>query len=166
MDNLTRQQRFAKNVKKDMSGGMQGKAFRTKGFTFPTHEQMDAFDKYHIPHNVDPALRDAVIDLNKRGYCTSGSCQGGHLHNKRTNERNTGFIAITPHKSEYPQQYQQMRLHHSKKVVNPNEVKQVLKSHNIKVKKHDPPYFRKGEIKDFHAFEFDTLPSNYEYDAS
>jgi hypothetical protein len=42
----------------------------------PTQYQIDEMEKYNIPLDVDKELRKSVIDLNKAGFKTEGSCTG------------------------------------------------------------------------------------------
>jgi hypothetical protein len=62
-------------------------AFRTKGYKFPTKDQMVQFHKYHIMYDIDESIRDIVIWLNQQGYTTMGSC-AGHSSTSR------GFITF------------------------------------------------------------------------
>ena len=101
-------------------------------FNYPTTTQMNKFDKYHIPYDVDPALRSPIIALNEHGYATYTSCQG---HKKG----NDGVISITPHKSEIPEPYlkeilQEKPFRLSSKRINQFEVKRILSNFGIHVK--------------------------------
>jgi len=166
---LTRQQRFARNIKDNENRGLGGLAFITPGYSFPTHKQMDKFDKYKLPHDIDPALREVVIDLNDHGYTTGGSCQGHYKGSK-------GFISIYPNRSEVSLSVLKERLGssedakklakalialgESKKVVDPREVEQIIFKHGIKVTKYEPLIINttRKNLKIHHAFIFQAIP--------
>ena len=59
-----------------------------KGYTLPSHEEMDDMDKHHLIYDIDPDIRSMVIELNKKGFKTGGSC-AGHIPN-----RIHGFVTI------------------------------------------------------------------------
>jgi hypothetical protein len=164
MNFITRQQRFRQNVQQDTTGGMQGEAFRTKGYTFPTHQQMDKFDKYRIPHNVDPGVRDLVIAINDCGYRTGGSCQGAHLRHRTEG----GFVVVNPHRSEVPEEWKRRVLieNPSRRVVDPIEIKRIHRDFNFKVTKYERPLYSERGSAPYHAFNFPAVPSTYEYDAN
>ena len=141
-------QRFAKNISKrpDMTG--YGKsAFRSKGFTFPSHSQMNQFSKFGIIYDVDPDIRDLVIDTNRAGYTTWGSCQG-HIKGQ------SGYVSLKLNKQEIPHkflvdnpklnQYFITEGGYSKKPVNVQEIKEILKKHGLIFTRYIPPSFSKG----------------------
>lgn len=125
-------------------------------FYYPSTNQMNKFDQHYIPYDIDPALRKAIIKLNERGYSTYTSCQG-HTKGKE------GWITIVPDKSEVPNTYWQgRRLKASKKPVNPIEVKHILQSVGIRVKK----YIHGKPEQDMHMFKFNAIEgfeAMYEY---
>lgn len=150
-------QRFAKNLLKrpDMTG-IGKSAFRSKGYTFPSHSQMNQFSRFGIVYDVDPGIRDLVIDINRAGYSTGGSCQG-HIKGQ------SGFITINLNKREIPHkilvglnQYF-TEFGYSKKPVNVQEIKEILKKHGLIFMRYKPPRFSKdskGRISLYHAFLF------------
>jgi len=150
-------QRFAKNLLKrpDMTG-IGKSAFRSKGYTFPSHSQMNQFSKFGIVYDVDPGIRDLVIDINHAGYSTGGSCQG-HIKGQ------SGFITINLNKREIPHkilvglnQYF-TEFGYSKKPANVQEIKEILKKHGLIFIKYVPPCFTKdskGSVRLHHAFLF------------
>lgn len=168
---LTRQQRFARNVVDNIERGLGVRAFRVKGYTFPTHEQMDSFKKYHVPYDVDPAIRDVVIEINDAGYRTAGSCQG---HSKG----GQGFISVHPHRTEYPtkllaEKYKPepvdkivrglLSMGESKKPVNPGEIKNILLDNGLEKVRHDAPFTRllsNDSLKAHHGFTFTAVPGD------
>ena len=187
---LSRQQRFAKSMKdsefidyegrKAANYGIGPDAFRTKGYTFPTTKQQNKFDKYHIPHDIDSEIRDAVIDLNDAGYRTGSSCQGHSAKAK-------GYIVINPHPSEVPKPfirkvagyyknpvsekrviadlYEHSSL--STRVVDPQEVKGILKDNDISPVKHSGPDFtQSGDLickQQYHRASFAALTPGRRY---
>lgn len=68
---------------------------KCKGFTIPSENQMNEFDKYRISYDVDQPLRDILIELNQNGYKTGGSC-AGHT------AKGYGFITISTYKPDNP----------------------------------------------------------------
>lgn len=159
---LTRQQRFARNVDGNIHTGIGAQAFNTRGFTFPTSQQMDKFDKYNLPHDIDPGVRDVVLDLNDAGYRTCGSCQG---HQKDAQ----GFVNIEMHPSEIPQKHfnQVCEWHQrsgdpfSKKKIDEPEVKAIHKDHNIKAVQYKKPRVVGGTFTDYHSFQFPPVDNEY-----
>jgi hypothetical protein len=49
-----------------------------KDIKLPSHEDMDKMDKYNIIYDVDPDIRNLIIELNASGIRTRGSCAGHH----------------------------------------------------------------------------------------
>jgi len=49
-------------------------------------------------HRIDPAIREIVSLLNKKGYRTFSSCSGGHPTNPRwkVNRHESGYLAFSP----------------------------------------------------------------------
>lgn len=47
-----------------------------RGQHLPTHEEMDEMARYRLPYDIDPEIRQPVIDLNRQGIRTCGSCAG------------------------------------------------------------------------------------------
>lgn len=154
-------QRFAKNISKrpDMTG-YGTSAFRSKGYTFPSHSQMNQFSRFGIVYDVDPGIRDLVIDINRAGYTTWGSCQG-HIKGQ------SGFVSIILNKQEIPHKFlvDNPKLNqyfideggYSKKPVNVQEIKEILKKHGLTFLRYKPPRFSKdskGRISLHHAFLF------------
>jgi hypothetical protein len=47
---------------------------------------------------IDPAIREIVSSLNKKGYKTFSSCSGGHKanHRRRFDRHESGYIAFSP----------------------------------------------------------------------
>jgi len=47
---------------------------------------------------IDPAIRDIISLLNRKGYTTFSSCSGGHKTNPRwrVNRHESGYIAFSP----------------------------------------------------------------------
>lgn len=150
-------QRFAKNLLKqpDMTG-IGKSAFRSKGYKFPSHSQMNQFSKFGIIYDVDPGIRDLVIDINRAGYTTMGSCQG-HIKGQ------SGFVTIALNKQEIPHKYWGLIRDHikefgqSKKPVNVQELKEILKKHGLIFLRYEPPNFskdRRGRISLHHGILF------------
>ena len=155
----TKQQRFVKNVKDNITRGNDD-SWKRQSYRYPTEQQMDKFEKYHIVYDVDPALRDIVIDLNSKGYRTVGSCQGHNKHNK------IGFVNIAIAINELPLKYRNsdtpagkyFSKNLSQKDVNPTEIKTIFKKHGITITKYTPPTFVKSRsIRNFHSFDFPTI---------
>jgi hypothetical protein len=68
--------RFWDNYRKNYKAS-GGKIYSiTKGVKLPTHEEMDNMDKYHLIYDIDPWIRGAILDLNRHGLKTVGSCAG------------------------------------------------------------------------------------------
>jgi len=75
---------------------MRGPTFTIfKGLKMPTHDQMDKLEKYGIVYDVDPEIRDMVIELNDKGFKTLGSC-AGHMPNKIN-----GFVSFSGKPTEH-----------------------------------------------------------------
>jgi hypothetical protein len=146
---LTRQQRFIRNAK-DSPYRRNGDDLR-RG-TYPTHYQMNQFEKYGVSYDVDPALRDVVIELNMRGYRTAGSCQGHDM-------RNHAFVSINSSKKEIPPEQATLskREIYSMKNINVNEIKNIFKRHGIIITKYTPPSYNKRRIRDYHTFQFPAI---------
>jgi len=49
-------------------------------------------------HRIDPAIREIVTLLNRKGYRTFSSCSGGHPANPRwkVNRHESGYLAFSP----------------------------------------------------------------------
>jgi hypothetical protein len=164
----TRRKQFAASLKKhDPRTGVGNMAFRTKGYKFPTQEQMDDFRKLNIVYDIDEKLRDVIIDLNKHGYRTQGSCAGhtaGHH----------GFITFGLSEAEIKARatseskgnkyvatkiYQSLVNHtnHEQGSVSPHinldKIKTILKNHGL----HTIKYTKPDRERLFHAFTFDSL---------
>jgi hypothetical protein len=138
-------QRYLAHIKKDKTRFGTEVLNPVNKFEFPTESQMDAFDKYHIPYSVDPALRDPVIALNAKGYTTYVSCQG---HTKGS----TGIIWINPHISELTKEdVKEYPFILSRKPINPTEIKKILQRFGINVKKYNPA---KHPVQPQHGFRF------------
>lgn len=153
---LTRSQRFARNIKYETRVGIGGGAFREKGYVFPSHLEMDEFEKRNLPYDIDSKLRNTIIVLNRKGYRTVGSCQG-HTHNDR------GFITIGMHPSDYKdgsQDWHKKRTHLlqlgglSKKPIDPIEIKRIIYETTGATKiRYERPHGRAY----YHAFTFQSL---------
>src|SRR6266849_2961302 len=52
----------------------------------------------HNIKRVDPAIRDVVLMLNRKGYRTFSSCSGGHRSNvrRRIDRHESGYFAFSP----------------------------------------------------------------------
>jgi hypothetical protein len=160
-----RQKRFAQNVKDNDMRGIGGSAFKQKGYSYPTHEEMNQFKKYNLPFDIDQQLRKTIIALNQSGYRTWGSCSG-HVDGER------GFITVAPHpsdpffitlKKENPVFYQSLFLHYklnggySKVPANPNQIKSIIKRYTgITQIYYKPPIYRPNNNRTqlYHAFTF------------
>jgi hypothetical protein len=117
-----------------------------KGWKYPTKQQLDMFEKYKIPADVDPILRDIIIELNIKGYRTTGSCQG-HGH------RGRAFIGIglskqewfkyIPNNSSPPHVIlRNLFMKHSNIStisINQNEIINIMKKYGLTNIKYDPP---------------------------
>jgi hypothetical protein len=142
-----RKKRFLKNVVGNPSRG-QGELWRRNTYKYPTTQQMDQFKKYHVIYDIDPALRKVIIDLNSKGYRTGGSCQG-HL---KVNGR--GYIKINTSRNQLPERFRNrdtplarmLSDNLSLKDIDPNEVKTILKKHNIIVTSYTNPFYPKDEV--------------------
>ena len=145
---LTRQQRYAINAKDNPRGRNIGHGITS----YPTHYQMNQFEKYGVVYDVDPALRDVVIELNARGYRTAGSCQGHNFRNKH------GYVTIRPSAKEIPIESNKYRDEiYSVKKVNPHEIIMIFKKHGIIITKHTPTSFITKKIIPFYTFEFPVI---------
>ena len=151
---LTRQQRFIRNTKDSPYRRNGTTEDIQKGSEYPTHYQMNQFEKYGVSYDVDPALRGVVIELNMKGYRTSGSCQGHNMRNK-----NKAFVAIRPSKKETPLGWDGLSKKeiYSTKNINVNEIKHIFKKHGITITKYTPPSYVKGKIRTFHTFHFPVI---------
>jgi hypothetical protein len=58
----------------------------------PTQTEMDEMDRYGVPYDVDPEIRRPIIELNRRGFHTHGSCAGHDFPS--LNVRGRGYITI------------------------------------------------------------------------
>lgn len=117
-----------------------------RGYSYPTPRQMSAFEKYNIPPDVDPILRDIVIELNNKGYRTNGSCQG-HL------SKRNAFIGIELFKPEWlkyipntsPTEHIELRnlmmkaSRFSLIPINPSEIIRMMKKYGLTDIKYEPP---------------------------
>jgi hypothetical protein len=170
-----RQQRFAENVKDNINRGIGGYAFKEKGYSYPTHEEMNQFKKYNIPFDVDEKLRKPVIALNQCGYRTWGSCSGHVAGGER------GFISVAPHpvsdpvynefKRKDPERYNKLYQYFKKDAgyssipVNPGYIKSIIKRYtNTQQVYYKPPvnlenFKRPGTP--YHAFTFPSLANRW-----
>lgn len=143
-----------------------GSQYKKPGYVLPTWEQMDCFDRYDIAYDVDEPLRDLMIELNRKGYKTGGSCSGGHLNGLFNNKK--GFITFHPSSTElrglsekYPDNQMQIltyfRLHgHSDNTIEPKVVKKIIRKHIGEVTvSHKPPTIDKLAL--FHSFRFPKI---------
>jgi len=157
----TKQQRFIKNVKEHPMRG-QGEYWKNGNYHYPTQAQMNKFEKYNIVYDVDFALRDLVIELNSKGYKTTGSCQG---HIKSNNH---GYLKIGGTKNCIPFKYRNgdsplsrsLLKNVSKKEIDLDEVKSIFKKHGITITKYIPASCREdkqGRIDTHHQFEFPVI---------
>jgi hypothetical protein len=156
-------QRFTEGMKKMTGVGTQ---YKKPGYTYPTWKQMDWFDQYDIAYDVDEPLRELVIELNREGYKTGGSCSGGHK-NKHFNY-DYGFITFHPSRTEmqdlinkYPDNQMQIltyfRLHgHSYNTIDPKPIKMIMRSYigDIMIR-HTQPTVKKLAL--FHSFRFPKI---------
>jgi hypothetical protein len=137
-------QRYDKLLKKNYIDRANS-PIEERGYAYPTADQMRAFEKYNLPPDVDPALRNVVIELNKVGYSTGGSCQGHNHHN-------TAFIAINPTKEEILKAipnnslpfHLAFRAHTlkdglSKRPINTSIIVNILKKHGLQNIRYEPP---------------------------
>jgi hypothetical protein len=145
-----------------------GMRYKQPGYPIPTHKQMDEFERYDIAYDVDEQLRDAVIELNNRGFKTGGSCSGGHKRAKGFPKSLTGYITIHPSTAEYRELadrypearndiWSYARLHGaSDATVDIPLVKKVIQRYigNVSVR-HEQPSLK--FIKLFHTFTFPKL---------
>lgn len=82
------------NRNKRYWGKVSGNLYRgnynnmVQGFKLPTHEQMDQLDQQGVIYDIDEPIRDLVIDLNRNGFKTMGSC-AGHIQNTQ------GFVTLS-----------------------------------------------------------------------
>jgi hypothetical protein len=155
-----RQQRFTEGMRQMVGIGT---SYKKPGYIVPTHKQMDVFDRFDIPYDIDEQLRDAVIELNDRGFKTGGSCSGGHQKHKKE-----GFITIHPshfeihdlsmkHPSSSNKIFTYANLHGTSNVsINIPLVKKIIRKHigNVSVRYY-PPTLK--YIALFHSFEFPKL---------
>jgi hypothetical protein len=65
-------------------------------------------DTYNLPYDVDPEIRDVIIELNRKGFKTIGNCAG---------HRDNGFLSV------------------GKNGYNEKAVTEILKRHNLKILK-------------------------------
>lgn len=111
---------------------------------------------------MDFALRDLVIELNSKGYKTTGSCQG---HIKSNNH---GYLKIGGTKNCIPLKYRNgdsplsrsLLKEVSQKEIDLNEVKSIFKKHGITITKYIPASCREdkqGKIYTHHQFEFPVI---------
>jgi len=142
---LTRQQRFIRNAK---DSPYRKNSDDMRRGTYPTHYQMNQFEKYGVSYDVDPALRDVVIELNMRGYRTTGSCQGHNM-------RNHAFVTIHSSKKEISPEQSRIskREIYSMKNINVNEIKNIFKRHGIIITKYIPPSY----VREYHTFQFPAI---------
>jgi hypothetical protein len=172
MTDLSRQQRFSRNVKDNDMRGIGGHAFRHKGYNFPSHEQMDKFKKHGLPYDIDKKMRELIILLNESGYKTGGSCSG---HSKE----DRGFITILPDRSD-PFLYEVKQNHpdklsslinginhfggFSQKPINPDKIKKAIKKYlNVTRVVYSPPKLkgRAGGMQIYHSFTFPAVSDGW-----
>ena len=80
-------QRFWRNYRENRIN--TGSAYIiAKGIKLPMHEEMDKMDKYHLSYDIDPWIRNVILDLNQHGLKTMGSCAG------HTN-KSDGFVTFS-----------------------------------------------------------------------
>lgn len=172
----TIKQRFSDNVIGNPNRGRGEEHLKNKNYKYPTQSQINKFQKYDIPFDVDVALRDVIIKLNEVGYTTLGSCQG---HSKS----NTAFISIAIDRSEIPKSYSPLVISRifggkfSHKKINVSEIKTILSKYGITNTIYSPPSLPKvlpkslsaiisKGFQQYHAFTFpiifDELPSKQE----
>jgi hypothetical protein len=143
--------RFVRNVKHNINRG-NSEVWKNPDYQYPTPYQMNQFKKHHIVYDIDPALRNVIIDLNSKGYRTGGSCQGHIKENKH------GYIKINTSKNQLPLKFRNNNTPLAKdlstdlstdlslKNIDPNEIKSILKKHNIIITSYKNPYYPKDEI--------------------
>jgi len=166
-----RKKRFVRNVKDNINRGNSNSWEKTY-YQYPTSRQMDQFQKHHVVYDVDPALRNVIIELNSKGYRTAGSCQGHMKENKH------GYIVIKVSRNQLPEKFRNhntalaRNLSHdlSLKDINPNEVKAILKKHNIIVTSYEVPYYSKDEVNgkfnNTYGFKFPVILDKYPRESS
>ena len=121
---LTREERF-------QAGRVSSSWDNFRGQKIPTHREMDELERYGVPFDVDPEIREMVMDVNRRGYYTGGSCAGhpfptlntlgrGHLiiKGKRKGGRIVESVNLPLHEQD--------------------EVKRIMRSHGLRGAQVDP----------------------------
>jgi hypothetical protein len=159
-NNRSQQQRFTKGMRKMIGIGT---SYKKPGYIFPTHKQMDVFDQFDIPYDVDEQLRDVVIELNELGFKTGGSCSGGHQ-----TKNSEGFITIllshfeihelsVKHQSSSNKIHRYAGLHGTSNVsIDVPLIKTIIQKHigNVSVRYKQPTL---KYIALFHSFTFPKL---------
>lgn len=171
MTYLTRQQRFAQNVRDNEMRGIGGSAFKQKGYKFPSHEQMDKFKEHRLPYDIDVKIRELVIILNDSGFRTGGSCSG---HTKE----DRGFLTILPsstdnflydlkqnHPDKLPSAIKAIKYYggFSQKPIDPDKIKAAIKKY-LKVSRvvYAPPNVKgKHGMKIYHSFTFPSVSEGW-----
>lgn len=69
-----------------------------KGNRAPGKKQVELLRKYKIILDVDPKIRNLIIDLNEKGFKTYGSC-AGHVRMAFGTMSGGGFVTIVKHKT-------------------------------------------------------------------
>jgi len=158
----SRIKRFKKDHAKQPLLGANSSVHGRIGYEYPTHKQMDAFEKFNIPPDVDPDLRNIVIDLNRAGYKTLGSCQGHAIGGR-------AFVSLAPTQSDLikliPKDVRlraKLTKHMGRqgnplKQINLSEIKGIFRKHGINKVNYVPPHWKKGTVSPFHAFVFKPI---------
>lgn len=110
-----------------------------KGNRPPGKKQIELMNKYDLILDIDPKIRNLVIDLNEMGFKTYGSCAG---HNPKKRQ---GFVTIVKHKT--------LSFLESKK-----QIRNLCKKHGIfKVIFFDKKEYACKDGKNMFAIEFESL---------
>jgi len=62
-----------------------------RGQQLPTHAEMDEMERNRLPYDIDPEIRQPVLELNRQGYRTCMSCAG---HPSASGPNYRGYIGI------------------------------------------------------------------------
>lgn len=139
-------ERFARKVAPGAVGAHG--AFGIKDYQFPTHKQMDRMEAQGLPFEIEPGVREAVIQVNEAGYCTGSSCQG---HGNRL-----GWVGVEPHRSEVPKKLQRVyskHAHFSAKPVDPKEIKEILVDNDLEPRRYAAANWQdKTQLSSMHIF--------------
>ena len=65
-----------------------------RGFPYPTHAEMDELERHNLPFDVDVKLRKPLVEINRAGYKTWGSCSG------HATESSSGWVHVAPARSD------------------------------------------------------------------